>query len=66
MTDWGAMAKRLKPRDVFTPASWADPRIFATRRHMHLQDRVESALEEKGRQVVLVRPTGVGKTSLVH
>jgi Cdc6-like AAA superfamily ATPase len=60
------MAKRLQPRDVFTPASWADPRVFATRRHLHLQDRVESALAEKGRQVVLFGQTGVGKTSLVH
>jgi hypothetical protein len=52
---------RLQPKDVFTPASWADRRIFATRRHLHLQDRVERALDEKGRQVVLFGPTGLAR-----
>jgi hypothetical protein len=60
------MAKKLTPEDVFTPASPVHPRVFATRRHEHLQDRVQQALEEKGRQVVLHGPTGVGKTSLVN
>jgi hypothetical protein len=39
--------------------------MFATREYEHLQDRVEDALREQGRQVVLFGLTGVGKTSLV-
>ncbi len=40
--------------------------MFATRQYEHLQDRVEGALLEEGRQVVLFGLTGVGKTSLVN
>jgi hypothetical protein len=47
------MAKKLQPEDVFTPAAPVHPRVFATRRHEDLQDRVEQAINEKGRQVVL-------------
>lgn len=39
--------------------------MFATRKYEHLQDRVEAALKEHGRQVVLFGLTGVGKTSLI-
>jgi MoxR-like ATPase len=39
--------------------------MFATRKYEDLQDRVENALREQGRQVVLFGLTGVGKTSLV-
>jgi conflict system STAND superfamily ATPase len=39
--------------------------MFATRKYESLQDRVEGALNEQGRQVVLFGLTGVGKTSLV-
>ena len=40
--------------------------MFATRHHEHLQDRVEDALGEPGRQVVVYGVTGVGKTSLIR
>jgi ATPase family associated with various cellular activities (AAA) len=54
------------PEAVFTPATPVSREMFATRRHLHLQDRVEAALQERGRQVVLHGDTGVGKTSLVR
>ena len=53
------------PEDVFTPARPVGDDMFATREYEHLQDRVEAALREQGRQVVLFGLTGVGKTSLV-
>jgi AAA+ superfamily predicted ATPase len=55
----------LSPEDVFTPAKPVSTDMFATRRHERLQDRVEEALNEPGRQVVLYGDTGVGKTSLI-
>jgi hypothetical protein len=51
---------------VFTPASPVSDDMFATRKYEDLQDRVEAALREHGRQVVLFGLTGVGKTSLVE
>jgi hypothetical protein len=51
----------LKPEDVFTPATPVRDDMFATRRHEHLQDRVEAILGERGRQVVLHGLTGVRK-----
>ncbi|MEJ7569015.1 MAG: AAA family ATPase [Gaiellaceae bacterium] len=59
------MAK-LRPEDVFTPATPVRDDMFATRRHEDLQDRVEAVLGERGRQVVLFGLTGVGKTSLIR
>ncbi len=59
------MRKQLKPEDVFTPARPVSDDMFATRQYEHLQDRVEAALDEQGRQVILFGLTGVGKTSLV-
>jgi hypothetical protein len=56
----------MSPDEVFTPATPVRDDMFATRRHEHLQDRVESALGERGRQIVLYGLTGVGKTSLVR
>jgi hypothetical protein len=53
------------PEEVFTPAKPVSTDMFTTRRHERLQDRVEDALNEPGRQVVLYGDTGVGKTSLV-
>lgn len=61
-----AADERLEPEDVFTPATPVSREMFATRRHEDLQDRVEGALREHGRQVVLYGDTGVGKTSLVR
>lgn len=55
----------LNPEDVFTPAKPVSTDMFTTRRHERLQDRVEDALNEPGRQVILYGDTGVGKTSLV-
>lgn len=52
--------------DVFTPAKPVDLEMFAQRRHERLQQRVEGALQEAGRQLVLFGPTGVGKTTLVR
>jgi hypothetical protein len=57
---------RLSPDEVFTPATPVRDDMFATRRHERLQDRVEAALGQRGRQVVLYGLTGVGKTSLVR
>jgi len=57
---------KLKPEDVFTPATPVRDDMFATRRHEDLQDRVEAVLGERGRQVVLFGLTGVGKTSLIR
>lgn len=56
---------RVPPEEVFTPASPVSDDMFATRKYEHLQDRVEAALREHGRQVVLFGLTGVGKTSLI-
>lgn len=56
----------MEPDEVFTPATPVRDDMFATRRHEHLQDRVEAALGQRGRQVVLFGLTGVGKTSLVR
>jgi Cdc6-like AAA superfamily ATPase len=56
----------ITPDEVFTPATAVRDDMFATRRHEHLQDRLESALGERGRQIVLYGLTGVGKTSLVR
>jgi AAA ATPase domain len=56
----------LSPDEVFTPAAPVRDDMFATRRHEHLQDRLEAVLSQRGRQVVLYGPTGVGKTSLVR
>jgi hypothetical protein len=53
------------PEQVFTPASPVQEDMFAARRHENLEERVESALRQRGRQVVLFGDTGVGKTSLV-
>jgi hypothetical protein len=39
--------------------------MFARREYEHLQDRVQDALAEQGRQVVVFGLTGVGKTSLI-
>jgi len=55
----------VPPEEVFTPASPVSDDMFATRKYEHLQDRVEAALREHGRQVVLFGLTGVGKTSLI-
>jgi ATPase family associated with various cellular activities (AAA) len=60
------MARLPKPEDVFTPARPVSDDMFATRQYEHLQDRVEAALDEQGRQVVLFGLTGVGKTSLAN
>jgi MoxR-like ATPase len=54
------------PEDVFTPARPVGDDMFATRKYESLQDRVEAALNEQGRQVVLFGLTGVGKTSLIE
>jgi hypothetical protein len=54
------------PESIFTPKTPVRDDMFATRRHEDLQARVEGALAEKGSQVVLYGPTGVGKTSLVR
>lgn len=43
----------MRPEDVFTPATPVQDDMFATRHHEHLQDRVEDALGEPGRQVVV-------------
>lgn len=51
---------------MFTPARPVSEDMFATRQYEHLQDRVERALDEQGRQVILYGLTGVGKTSLVN
>lgn len=40
--------------------------MFASRRHERLEERVQGALRELGRQIVTYGPTGVGKTSLVR
>jgi len=53
------------PEDVFTPATPVQEDMFAARRHADLEDRVNLALAQLGRQVVLYGDTGVGKTSLV-
>jgi SpoVK/Ycf46/Vps4 family AAA+-type ATPase len=58
------MAER--PEDVFTPASPVRDDMFATRRHERLEERVQGALHELGRQIITYGPTGVGKTSLVR
>src|SRR4051812_5346620 len=55
----------LRPEDVFTPARPVSDEMFATRQYEHLQDRVDGALGEQGRQVMLHGLTGTGKTSLV-
>ena len=55
-----------KVEEVFTPAKPVSSDLFATRRHERLQERVQDALDEPGRQVVLHGDTGVGKTSLVQ
>jgi energy-coupling factor transporter ATP-binding protein EcfA2 len=54
-----------RPEEVFTPATPVQEDMFAARRHEALEDRVDSALAQRGRQVVLYGDTGVGKTSLV-
>ncbi len=56
----------LRPEDVFTPASPVQEDMFAARRHADLESRVQLALTQRGRQVVLYGDTGVGKTSLVY
>lgn len=58
--------KRPNPEDVFTPASAVQEDMYASRRHANLEERLNAALNEKGRQVVLYGDTGVGKTSLVN
>ncbi len=40
--------------------------MFATRRHEGIEERIQGALREPGRQIVAYGPTGVGKTSLVR
>jgi hypothetical protein len=60
------VTKQNEPEDVFTPATPVQEDMFASRRHEHLEDRVDSALGQRGRQVVLYGDTGVGKTSLVR
>lgn len=40
--------------------------MFASRRHERLEERVQGALAELGRQIITYGPTGVGKTSLVR
>lgn len=55
-----------KPEDVFTPATPVRDDMFATRRHERLQERVQGALQEQGKQVIAYGPTGVGKTSLIR
>jgi hypothetical protein len=57
---------KLRPEDVFTPATPVQEDMFAARRHLDLEDRVASALSQPGRQIVLYGDTGVGKTSLVN
>lgn len=59
------MAKRT-PEQVFTPAKPVSDDMFANRQFEGLQKRVEGALLEQGRQVILYGETGVGKTSLVN
>lgn len=54
------------PETVFTPATPVRDDMFATRRHERLQERVQGALRERGKQVIAYGPTGVGKTSLVR
>jgi putative ribosome biogenesis GTPase RsgA len=56
----------LAPEEVFTPATPVSDDMFANRKFEDLQDRVEAALREHGRQVVLFGLTGVGKTSLIE
>lgn len=53
------------PEQVFTPSRPVSDDMFAARRYEDLQDRVEGALREEGRQAILYGLTGVGKTSLV-
>jgi hypothetical protein len=55
-----------QPEAVFTPASPVRDDMFATRRHERLEERVQGALGEQGRQVITYGATGVGKTSLVR
>lgn len=44
---------RPTPEQVFTPSRPVSDDMFATRQYEHLQDRVEGALVEQGRQIVL-------------
>ena len=55
----------IDPSEVFTPASPVQEDMFAQRRHADLEARVNLALAQRGRQVILYGDTGVGKTSLV-
>jgi len=64
--DFRFVAKQRSPEEVFTPARPVSDEMFATRQYEHLQDRVEAALNEEGRPVVLFGLTGVGKTSLLE
>jgi Cdc6-like AAA superfamily ATPase len=56
----------LVPEEVFTPTTPVRDDMFATRRHEKIEDRVQQALREPGRQIILYGPTGVGKTSLLR
>ena len=55
-----------QPEEVFTPASPVRDDMFATRRHAGIEERVQGALGERGRQIIAYGPTGVGKTSLIR
>jgi Cdc6-like AAA superfamily ATPase len=54
----------LKPEDVFTPNAPVTEKEMFSERPLEIE-RINNALNEKGAQLLIYGPTGVGKTSLI-